>query len=82
MDELNQIPELKNQISNVIYDNLGDVYCYNCRGIDDEDENSDKHFCDDCHRKSMSWAISRYCCNSIAEEIINLIKEGEQNNGK
>lgn len=73
--------ELKNQISDYIYNILGNVYCYNCRGNDDEDENNDKYFCDDCHRKSMSWGISRYCCDSIAEKIISM-NEMEQGNGK
>lgn len=57
------------EISALLYSELNESYCYNCR-YDSECSDSDPNYgCDICHRKSMGWAVSRATCDCIAHKI-------------
>lgn len=66
------------QFTDYIKNKLDSVYCYNCKGNDDDVE---PDFCDDCHRKYMNWEISDYTANQIAEKAFEIILSiiGEEN---
>lgn len=64
----------KEEISNLLYEQLADVYCYNCRG-DSEEPNADD-LCEYCNRKGMNWEISRHEADRLAE----LIMKGDNKN--
>lgn len=51
------------------------VYCNNCRGNDPCDD-IDPDFCEDCHRKYMSWAISHRTAEMLAEKALELFRGG------
>lgn len=53
------------EISDILYYWLDDVYCYNCRF----------ERCDECNRKAMGWQISRETCDELAKEILELDKK-------
>ena len=59
----------KDKIIELLFNCLGYIYCHNCRFEDADD-------CDDCHRKSMGWQISKNCCEKIADKILEM----EENN--
>lgn len=61
--------EKKNVIATMIYENIGYMYCDNCR-YSTEQHTDDS--CDDCHRKYNGWGISKYEANRIAKQIIDL----------
>lgn len=61
----------KQKISDLIYNALDYMYCDNCR------HNSETHDngyggdpCEDCHRKSNGWAVSRSTSNYLADKIL------------
>ena len=60
---------MEEKISEMLYQNLGAVYCYNC-------ENEDTDECDYCHRKSIGWSLSRKAADSLAKEIMKIVNEG------
>lgn len=64
---------MKEKISEMLYQNLGAVYCYSCE-YGDGDFESD--MCEGCHRKYMNWALSRKAADGLAEEIMRIINEG------
>lgn len=57
----------KEEISDIIYDYLDWMYCDNCRYSTEIESNR----CEDCHRKSNGWALSRDVANAIAGRITN-----------
>lgn len=58
-------------ISDMLYENLGTVYCYSC-----EYDNSEKEYmCEQCHRKNINWAISRKAADGLAKEAMRIITE-------
>lgn len=61
--------EMKEKIAEMLYQNLGTVYCYSC-------EHEDTNECDYCDRKSMGWSLSRKAADGLAEEIMKIINEG------
>ena len=60
---------MKEKITNIIYEELSYIYCYNCRGNDNED------FCEDCHRKYMNWAIAKPTAEGIANKIVEELEK-------
>ncbi len=64
--EVMPVQTYKEAISDLIYKELGYIYCDSCRYRDEEG------WCDSCHRKYMDWGIARYTCDELAERIINL----------
>lgn len=62
--------EFMKQFTDYIENELSSVYCYNCKGNDNDVE---QDFCDDCHRKYMNWEISDYTANKIAERAFEII---------
>lgn len=62
--------EFMKQFTDYIENELSSVYCYNCKGNDNDVE---QDFCDDCHRKYMNWSISENAKNGIAEKAIEII---------
>ena len=53
----------KEEIVNLLYIELGDIYCYNCRHQGED--------CEDCHRKYMDWAIRKETCEQLAGRIVD-----------
>jgi hypothetical protein len=78
-DAKQQFTEWHQDVSNIIYNNLGYMYCDNCR-FDSEisKEESEQNYgywpCEICHRKYNGWGISRAECNKLAR-IIGEINE-------
>lgn len=71
--------EWHQDVSNIIYSNLGYMYCDNCRfNSEISEKESDEKFgywiCEDCHRKYNGWGISRVECDKLAR-IIGEINE-------
>ena len=62
---------IKNEISDIIYDELDYVYCTNCRYASKDPYD----YCDDCHRKYMGWSVARAECDKIADKIIDILNE-------
>lgn len=63
---------MRDKIAQFIYSYLDWVYCDNCRyGF----EGSEK--CDCCHRKSISWEISKETAEALTDGIMDIIKEAE-----
>ena len=72
--KLEPLTEMQQQISNLLYDQLGHIYCDNCRfNTEISKEESNKKYgywgCNDCYRKYMEWEISRTECDSLARKI-------------
>lgn len=71
--------EWHQNVSNIIYSNLGYMYCNNCRYDSEESrETWDENIlgcypCEDCHRKYNGWAISRAECNKLARIIGEIV---------
>lgn len=59
----------KNAVSNLLFDELCNVYCYNCENQETEDG------CEYCHRKDMNWRLSKKAADSLAERIDKIYKE-------
>ena len=53
------------EIREYLQSQLNSVYCDTCGS-----EN-----CDECHRKSMYWSISEDYAETLANRIINIMKE-------
>lgn len=63
----------KNVVSYMLFDELCNIYCYNCEG--NEKEEFSEEFCENCHRKYMNWRLSRKAADSLAERIDKIYKE-------
>ena len=55
----------KSQVSDLIYERLDYMYCDNCR----YDSEIPGKWCEDCHRKSNGWGISRHEADNLAALI-------------
>lgn len=62
---------MEEKISEMLYWNLGTVYCYSC-----EHENTEDEACDYCHRKSMGWSLSKKAADGLAKGIMKIVNEG------
>lgn len=63
-----------NNISDILYYYLDSVYCGNCRyNTELKTDVFNDRPCDECHRKSMFWGISKSECNDIARKILEQI---------
>lgn len=66
--------DIQKKISDILYENLGYMYCDNCR-FDSEisKKESEKLYgnwgCEDCYRKYNGWGISRATCDELARKI-------------
>jgi hypothetical protein len=72
--KLEPLTEMQHQISNLLYKEIGYMYCDNCRfntELDEEQFEKENGYwgCDDCHRKYNGWGISRAECDSLARKI-------------
>lgn len=67
-------PAFKEKFISYLMSELSDVYCHNCRGNDDK---ANVNFCEDCHRKYISWKLSQATAEVIAKKAICFLKEGE-----
>lgn len=68
---------MKQEIANLIYENLGYMYCDNCRFWSEiSEEESIKKFgywgCNDCYRKYNGWGISKAKAENLAEAIMKV----------
>lgn len=77
--KLEPLTEMQQQISNLLYKEIGYAYCDNCRfniELDEDEFEKENGYwgCDDCHRKYNGWGISRAECDNLARKI------GEINN--
>ena len=70
--KINEVIMMKEKIAEMLYQNLGAVYCYSCEYGDFENED----MCEDCHRKYMNWALSHKAADGLAEEVMRIINEG------
>ncbi len=46
---------------------LDNIYCYNCKNEDTENNGDGEHPCDWCHRKYMGWQASDGVINRVIE---------------
>lgn len=60
---------MKERISELLYQQLGGVYCDSCEYQDNEER------CNGCHRKYMNWAISEEAANGLAEAIMEIVNK-------
>ena len=60
---------MKEKISELLYQQLGGVYCYSCEYQDNED------YCEGCHRKYMNQAISKEAADGLAGAIMEIVNE-------
>jgi hypothetical protein len=72
--KLEPLTETQQQISNIIYNRLGYMYCDNCRfGSEISEEEANEKYgywgCEDCHRKYNGWGISKDVCDGLARKI-------------
>lgn len=68
------LTETQQKISDLLYENLGYMYCDNCRfGSEISKEESEELYgcwgCEDCYRKYNGWGISRATCDSLVRNI-------------
>lgn len=63
-NESQKTPTFIEIISNLIYNHFDNIYCDNCRYV------NDAYICAECHRKSMNWAVSREDCDALARRIV------------
>ncbi len=73
-------PDFKEKFTQYLMSTLDTVYCDNCRG-NDADDNTDPDFCEDCHRKYMSWELSRPVAEIIAEKALEMFRGGVDDAG-
>lgn len=64
---------MKDKIVDILMNELSDVYCNNCCGNDNNEDDEDYNRCEYCHRKSMYWGLSKETAERLANEIINTI---------
>lgn len=64
---------IRDKIAEIIYDELGYMYCDNCRYNSEIDEDEPNYGCDDCHRKYNGWGISMAKANRLAEMAIEAL---------
>lgn len=69
--KVDEVITMKEKIAEMLYQNLGAVYCYSC-----EHQNTEDEACEYCHRKSMGWSLSREAADGLAEEVMRIINEG------
>ena len=55
----------KQEIISILMDEVGAVYCTNCRFDMDDDH------CEFCHRKYMNWQLSDEVAERIADKILD-----------
>ena len=72
--KLEPLTETQQQISDLLYKEIGYMYCDNCRfnsEISEEESNEEYGYwgCEDCHRKYNGWGISKAKCDSLARKI-------------
>ena len=72
--------EKEQAIVNLIYNDLNYMYCDNCRfNYEISEEESIKKLgywgCEDCHRKSNGWGISKSNAEYLAKEIMKIFGE-------
>lgn len=74
MDKL----DLMTKITNYIYDRIDYMYCDNCR-YNFEINCSESLYdpCESCHRKYNGWALSMACASSLANQIVTMMEEVE-----
>lgn len=71
----NRGKEIVQKISDLLYKEIGYMYCDNCRfNSEIREEDSDEWKCDDCHRKCNGWGISRAESNRIARKIVKEVE--------
>lgn len=68
---------MKQAIANIIYENLGYMYCDNCRFCSEiSEEESIQKFgywgCNNCYRKYNGWGISKAKAEYLAEAIMKV----------
>ena len=63
---------LKERIAEILRRNLNNIYCGDCRGNEEDVEES---FCYGCHRKNINWELGNGADKCIAEEVIKTINE-------
>ena len=72
---------LSEEIADIIYNKLNYMYCDNCRYDSEKDCETEGDFtfdpCEECHRKSNGWAISKATCELIASKICKVIDESK-----
>ena len=59
----------REEMAKVIYEELGYMYCNNCRYNSEIGEDAPDYGCDDCHRKYNGWGISMAEASRIAKMI-------------
>ena len=63
------------KIADLLYKEIGYMYCDNCRfNSEIKEEDTDEWGCDECHRKYNGWGISRAESERIATEISSIIR--------
>lgn len=60
---------MRDEIAQIIYDYLDWAYCDNCRY-----DSASPEKCDYCHRKSISWEISKETAEVIADRIMEVVR--------
>ena len=60
---------MKEKILELLYQQLGGIYCDSCEYQDNEE------YCEGCHRKYMKWAISKNATDGLAEAIMEIVNE-------
>ena len=72
--KIEPLTERQKQISDLLYDEIGYMYCDNCRfNYEVSEEEAIEIYgcwgCEDCHRKYNGWGISRAECDNLARKI-------------
>jgi hypothetical protein len=78
-----QISSMQNEITDILFTHLDGVLCSTCRYNDPSYEgnfpgDSSEKACEECHRKSIGWGISRKKAKRISELIIEEIGFAEK----
>lgn len=62
-------------IADLLYEEIGYMYCDNCRfNSEIKEEDTDEWGCDECHRKYNGWGISRAESERIAKKIVKEVE--------
>lgn len=72
--KITPLTETQQKISDFLYENLGYMYCDNCRFNSEISKQESEELygywgCEDCHRKYNGWGISREICDKLARNI-------------
>lgn len=59
--------KVREKISKLLQEQFSSVYCDTCAYI------TSKEHCDDCHRKAMGWALSKFEADDIVDEILEVM---------